>query len=473
MTPFLQSYQFRDWEVFDVSKLPVFDFSRGLKCISIRDQIVRSVLLSQDLHQHLGKTGASVGVIGAGVCGIACAIELVKRGHSVKVFEKRELPFGLQSECTSRWVDPTQYDWPFQHWSQGKFPLISKIEAETQTSRDSHSPLRYVANRASDLAATWAFDFAQADRSQIEFIAYESVSFSKYPADEEDGPETYGIHRTGEADTAAWTFDAIVHAAGFGQENCEIAESPKFKGIPFWVQDPFEEPNCGLAEKPTVLISGSGDGALQDLLRVTTKMKSAKEIYEALDLPRDTAKELEREILDAELLNERAFNNSSGRDFSSRYTQHAHQVHFQLASGLLSDIPDLHNRINRLIKDGPVKTYLVATEPFNCQYPLNRFLASLFVASCKIDGGKIEVRPGKTMSLNCASSEVPDGPHDCLGREWEIEIEMASGSREQVTANVVAIRHGFKKAGNETFNESDFQNCLRPVPPADLRFVDW
>src|ERR1035438_9906315 len=42
-------------------------------------------------------TGKNVALIGAGPAGLSCAGELAKRGHSVTIFEKRELPGGLST----------------------------------------------------------------------------------------------------------------------------------------------------------------------------------------------------------------------------------------------------------------------------------------------------------------------------------------------------------------------------------------
>ncbi len=42
-------------------------------------------------------TGRAIAIIGAGPAGLSCAGELAKRGHSVTIFEKRELPGGLST----------------------------------------------------------------------------------------------------------------------------------------------------------------------------------------------------------------------------------------------------------------------------------------------------------------------------------------------------------------------------------------
>ena len=42
-------------------------------------------------------TGRSIAIIGAGPAGLSCAGELAKLGHTVTIFEKREMPGGLST----------------------------------------------------------------------------------------------------------------------------------------------------------------------------------------------------------------------------------------------------------------------------------------------------------------------------------------------------------------------------------------
>ena len=73
---------------------------------------------------------------------------------------------------------------------------------------------------------------------------------------------------------------ALVSSIGFGSEDTKVGT---FLGWRFWENDPLERPQAGVTAGPPVcVISGGGDGALQDFLRFTTGRRSAREILGAL-----------------------------------------------------------------------------------------------------------------------------------------------------------------------------------------------
>ena len=64
----------------------------------------------------------------------------------------------------------------------------------------------------------------------------------------------------------------VIFAWGFGTEISQVENSP-FVGYGFWQSDPFEDPTYDgriTRGDNIVLISGTGDGAVQDFLRVIT-----------------------------------------------------------------------------------------------------------------------------------------------------------------------------------------------------------
>jgi len=87
---------------------------------------------------------------------------------------------------------------------------------------------------------------------------------------------------------AQTTFDLIILAAGFGLEHAEVPDTTStarpFKGLDFWSSDEFETDGMGIAAAANngVLVSGAGDGALQDFVRLSTGVRSVRDLVHAI-----------------------------------------------------------------------------------------------------------------------------------------------------------------------------------------------
>jgi hypothetical protein len=78
-------------------------------------------------------------------------------------------------------------------------------------------------------------------------------------------------------------FGMMLWCVGFGDER--RFAPPGYTGFAFWETDPFEHPVWGVSPPPddlSALVSGGGDGALQDVIRLTTGKKSALDVYQEL-----------------------------------------------------------------------------------------------------------------------------------------------------------------------------------------------
>src|SRR5690242_3041515 len=98
----------------------MFDLSGKLDPISIRDQMLRGLLLvDRALHEDLIGPKSPLLVVGAGACGATAALHAAEEGVPTLLVDRKDQAFSLQRNCKSRWIDPTQYDWPLDHWNQG------------------------------------------------------------------------------------------------------------------------------------------------------------------------------------------------------------------------------------------------------------------------------------------------------------------------------------------------------------------
>lgn len=252
----------------------------GLRTGSIRDQIMRAQMLAQRLisAKELGANSHLL-VLGGGACGATLALAAIKQGVHVTLLEKLDNPFSRQMQARSRWLDPSEYDWPHAHW------LIPDMDWKHQGKKPSPYALHYKADSAPNLAAIWATTWASfANKGRLKPHLGELRYFPRTDASKltftpvHRGPDVAAIEVSNWEDPSgpAKVFDVIVSCIGFVDEHVSVQNDAgqDVHGPKFWHNDDLAEPRLGLtstATKPIkVLISGGGDGAQQDLQRVLT-----------------------------------------------------------------------------------------------------------------------------------------------------------------------------------------------------------
>jgi hypothetical protein len=455
--------------------VPLFDLSIRLNTISVRDQMTRALLLAERLPQWLQ---AQLGVnyvqhrlliVGGGACGTTAAVALAQRGMTVEVAERDGHLFHLQRNCVSRWLDPTQYDWPLDNWRVRRFP---------QQHRHRWSPFTWGADVARGIAQKWG---GQLSRHLRVVPGLANRLRFRQPIEARLNPR-YNPHirlmrvefnnpQTGQF-SGFGDYAAVIWAFGHGDERCNLPNSPQFRGLPFWHTDPLESNHCGLAgqaQEGTVLVSGSGDGAVQDFLRVVTRCRSVRDIFDQLQL--ENANIDIHKILSAELRAERAINWSPGGDFAGPYMNELQACHEEVVQSILGTA-GLQGRINALVANRPQNTVLVTRQTcFTCIYPLNRFLALLILRG--VNHPSVTWRTGlevhQVQSLN-----VPPAPLtalNCIGHEWRVTLHSIQGNAaaQHLDANVVLLRHGVESPeATLPATAPPLPRIPRPIPPVHL-----
>lgn len=251
----------------------------GPSPISIRDQILRGITLVERLLecQEIGPNRPLL-VIGAGAAGASAAIESASQGVRTVLLEAQLTPFLTQRHATSRWIDPTQYDWPLDHYHHAQLPWSGAHRP---------LPLSFSAAYAHVLASRWHVELARAASVLgllLDLRFGRSVARPPTLIAQPAGPFPTSLGVTLDDGSTA-VVGAVIVAKGFGSENCRF-ERPSgnlvYEGQPFWGPDNFPSRAVGVNN---VLISGSGDGALQDYMRVITGLPSAISIARRCNIP--------------------------------------------------------------------------------------------------------------------------------------------------------------------------------------------
>ena len=192
-----------------------FTIAGPLTPVSIRDQMLRAKLaVDRCFEQRLISDTRPLLVVGAGVGGATAAIRAAELGISVTLIEASHQAFGRQKRCATRWVDPTQYDWPADHWPLGIFPwnwppmpLPWAGQISSMIAAVWDRELRRARTRSRGLLTTWFRSTLTAVRPQRGIWVLDcTIAGPAVPP----GPHVFG---------------AAIYAVGFGPEQSSLGAS--------------------------------------------------------------------------------------------------------------------------------------------------------------------------------------------------------------------------------------------------------
>jgi hypothetical protein len=430
-----------------------FDIGGKISPSSIRDQMFRGrVLVDRAYEQGLINSNRPLLVIGAGAAGVTAAIRAAQLDMPTVLIERNSSAFDRQAVCTTRWVCPTQYDWPLEHWQQGHYPWLGPS-----------MPLPWGASYANMLAVVWSHELSQAQARyrNLTFLPNTVIDRSKCQADGSFATNGYQLEVYLTPHGGPHYFGMALSSMGPGTETTVVGD---YKGFSFWDTDPFEEDYFGLNQdaNPYAIISGGGDGALQDFLRVITKKKSANDIYQSLSP--FLKEEIENRIQTADDQAQRAhvWGSTWQHDcqvFSTLHDAYQDAIDELATSGIWRRVGyELGDLIFASAHSLQVKL-VHPCEHFTKCYALNRFLVLLIDKFIKQEVGRSLIEANTAIiGVKGVRHTCQLDPIDCHGEDHEVRLgsadcevlaEYLSGrgaipSKSVEPYQVVIIRHGVK-----------------------------
>jgi hypothetical protein len=487
--------------------------------ISIRDQMLRSYVLARRVPIEWLTDGPVV-VVGAGAAGVtfalAAASRVLEQGGQpdVLLVDTDLMPFTRQAEIRTRWIDPTQYDWPAPRWDLGQLglPLPLRFPADYSNrialrwqlqlllwQAKLANPLRLLmparAVPLRDPVLIWvgrvvadAVRVFGKDTRMLLSGLFQLPKGAKSNQDEpRPRPHPYDGRRmkivradNGQVIHGRFTAGLVVYAWGFGRERTCVEDCsdppnspdpPKhFRAEGFWENDDFESlaanapagmPAVAPATvratrtRPLVLISGGGDGALQDFIRIATGRRSVREIFAALpEVVQTMLAERLRFWCDHEARTW-AWGDDAGACVAARELED--EMTAVIADGYQKAGSNLTKKLDEMLGDTIGSLDLKIAHPlrhFDNRYPLNRLIALLLIdhlgRQCRLPLVNLKrVSPPK--GYVCAHDPVAcrSHPHDLLLEQLASEPPngcppYSSAARRPfpLTAARVIIRHG-------------------------------
>jgi len=462
MDPILQAHALR---------LGVYSLGDRLP-LSIRDQMVRAhYLIERLLENQIIKEHSSLLVVGAGLAGTTAAVLAARHGVNVLLIDSQPSSFSVQSGCKSRWIDPVQYDWPALHFSAGRWPTKGP---------DPLVPFGFSAGYASRLVKTW---ITQLTMQRTLLDPNLKVWFESNLA---DPPPTFNgskveasIDRKIPLPHVKEEFEAVILARGVIRERTTAPldhRDPKagiFQGRAFWEEDDFQATDLGISSPSAhVYISGSGDGALQDFIRLVTGCDTAREVLEiALDATPSPGRGFKDILLRAELCGSdeqcsRALFWSTETLADHDILLRAHKAHWEIINNWITRWSEQWDKTvdrlyKRTVRRHPERIHLVhSCNHFSACYPLNRFVTLVLATYIehKFNGSRPLIpmsvvrsvspkmlgnTPSHACSKGCWDNEhtigIEEGGVNC----WD-ERTKPIGLVVPFEAQGVAVRHGIE-----------------------------
>lgn len=438
----------------------------GRTPLSIRDQLVRAqTLIERLLLTQVLVPGSKLAVVGAGAAGATVAVIAARRGIMVNLIDSSPSTFSLQRICRSRWIDPVQYDWPLSSSNRREWPS-PRLKGK--------APFGFTAGFASDIASGWAKTLSSARKgggislecnTKLMALPKRSASFpNKIDVVTEQSKRTLTTRQ----------FDLVILATGMGSERTEVSQNylkpkldkrdPRFSGLQFWQSDSFQSPNLGLHWNISklVLVSGGGDGGLQDYIRLMTGCKSVLEfiddVFATIGWDAQEQRRFMLPLQEMEHESERACQWNEKAIQDHEYLEALHRGYRDAVNTLRSG-PQWNKVLQFLqsrMKGRPTPNIRLihSCNHFGACYPLNHFAALLVDAAATQLTGESSIRSNER--LVAARPTNGGSTHTCSPGCWGPEHEvwlarstchqsMNGGDTPQVVSGLI-VRHGIRKA---------------------------
>lgn len=258
--------------------LPLFTIGSFEKGVTVLNQQTRALNLAWSLIETKTIRATNDGgppkiaIVGAGFSGLTFAAALIQKEADCEVylFEQRDSLLPIQQGSDTRWLHPHIYDWPsagseasaamlpILNWTAARSSdVVVQVLSEWKQILEGKTNLQFFCNaRHLQIAPC-----SEAGKARVEWVG------EKRNPQDGTTPSTGGM-----AEGAAETFDIVVLAVGFGVETAKAS---------YWRNETFGQPSLNEPRR-TYLVSGQGDGAMIDLLRIRISQFRQDRILEEL-----------------------------------------------------------------------------------------------------------------------------------------------------------------------------------------------
>lgn len=291
--------------------------------ITIHSQQTRAICLARLLTNEFKDNQSSrksVCIVGGGIAGLTCALELLQNGwQDITILERMPDLLAVQNGCDTRWVHPHIINWPDPGSEEEKsnngvldWTASTASNVTYEIEKEWMHKIKELLGRSSKgrpdrvlslhVGVTYIHAQIIGAEVEIEWIRDSSV-------------RPMGFRGSKICDSEKRKYEHVIFASGFG-----IEQESKHS---YWRNEGHGQLHIDGLQRGYI-VSGLGDGAISDLLRLTTKhfrpdriileMHQLQNLKEPLSTIKDKSKAREVDLI-GELLSSSLKRNLEGREW--------------------------------------------------------------------------------------------------------------------------------------------------------------
>jgi hypothetical protein len=234
--------------------------SQQIRALNLAWAFVEARLIDCVIPNRRASKPQRIAVVGGGFAGLTFAAGLLAKqaNAEITIFEERDTLLPLQHGSDSRWLHPQIYNWPGQR-SEMNVAMLPVLNWSAARASDVVVQIMTEWKASINRAPSQVRLYCNARHLQVREISgnklvVEWVGERRDPRDATMAEDAQ-IHAVG----ASESFDHVVLAIGFGLEQDDA--------VSYWRNEQLGQPSLDQPRK-TFLVSGQGDGAMIDLLRL-------------------------------------------------------------------------------------------------------------------------------------------------------------------------------------------------------------